>query len=123
MKNRQKDRYEKKLLRFMKEYDNLWEKAKDSNGFINIEKWRQLSDDLEKQYGMTEADRQRAYSLHRHHSDRHYWHDTQFYKGEQKQKAYDRAERNGSRAQYSDETLEAFYKAEQDWILDVYDWQ
>lgn len=63
MKNKQKDRYEKKLLRYMKEYDNLWEKAKDSNGFVNVEKWRQLSDNLEKQYGMTEADRQRAYSL------------------------------------------------------------
>lgn len=123
MKNRQKDRYEKKLLRFMKEYDNLWEKSKDSNGFVNVEKWRQLSDNLEKQYGMTETDCQRAYSLHRHHSDRHYWHDPQFYKGEQKQKAYDRAERNGERAQYTDEVLEAFDKAEQDWILDVYDWQ
>lgn len=38
MKNRQKDRYEKKLLRFMKEHDNLWEKSKDSNGFVNVEK-------------------------------------------------------------------------------------
>lgn len=55
MKNRQKDRYEKKLLRFMKEYDNLWEKSKDSNGFVNVEKWRQLSDNLEKQYGMTHS--------------------------------------------------------------------
>ena len=38
-----------------------------------------------------------------------------------KQKAYDRAEKNGSRAQYSDEELEQELKNEDNWIMDVYD--
>ena len=38
-----------------------------------------------------------------------------------KDKSAKRAENNGIRAQYSDERLEAQLKAEDDWIMNVYD--
>lgn len=56
----------------------------------------------------------------RNHSDRHFWHDTEFYKGEQEQNLIKKAER---KLKPSDEALEAALKAEDDLILDIYDWQ
>lgn len=38
-----------------------------------------------------------------------------------KDKSARRAENNGIRAQYTDEQLEAQLKAEDDWIMDVFD--
>lgn len=118
MNNTQKDRYENKLARFIKEHDQLWRKARDERGFLNIQRWEELQQQLQKQYGFTDTDCQRAFALHRHHSDRHYWCDTEFHKGEQKQNKIDKAERRMKR---SDESLEAELKAEQDLILDIYD--
>lgn len=118
MNNTQKDRYEKKLARFLKDYDGLWNKCKDSNGIVSLVKWEEARQKLEKEYGMTETDLQRAYALHRHSSDRHYWHDIRFHKGEEKLKKLDKAER---KLKPSDNALEAELKAEDDFIMDVYD--
>lgn len=118
MNNTQKDRYEKKLARFLKDYDGLWNKCKDSNGIVSLVRWEEARQKLEKEYGMTETDLQRAYALHRHSSDRHFWCDPQFHKGEQKQRLIAKSER---RMKVPDETLEAELKAEDDWIMDVFD--
>ena len=118
MNNTQKDRYEKKLARFLKDYDGLWNKCKDSNGIVSLVRWEEARQNLEKEYGMTETDLQRAYALHRHSSDRHFWCDSQFHKGEQKQRLIAKSER---RMKVPDETLEAELKAEDDWIMDVFD--
>lgn len=124
MNNTQKDRYENKLNRFIKECDKEWQKYKvEKPEYCHILGWYDsIAERVRKKLGLTEDDVQRAWSLRRHHSDRHFWHDIRFrYKGAEKQKAYDRAEKNGSRAQYSDEELEAWLKGEDDWIMDVYD--
>lgn len=84
MNNTQKDRYEKKLARFLKDYDCLWNKCKDSNGIVSLVRWEEARQKLEKEYGMTETDLQRAYDSHRHSSDRHFGCDPQFHKGEPK---------------------------------------
>ena len=63
MNNTPKDRYEKKLARFLKAYDNLWDKCKDSNGIVSLIKWEEARQNLEKEFGMTETDLQRAYAL------------------------------------------------------------
>lgn len=124
MNNTQKDRYENKLNRFIKECDKEWQKYKvEKPEYCHIlDGYNNIAERVRKKLGLTEDDVQRAWSLRRHHSDRHFWHDIRFrYKGVEKQKAYDRAEKNGSRAQYSDEELEQELKNEDDWIMDVYD--
>ena len=121
MNNTQKDRYENKLNRFIKECDKEWQKYKVEkpeychvfNGYNNI------AERVRKKLGLTEDDVQRAWSLRRHHSDRHFWHDIRFrYKGEEKLKKLDKAER---KLKPSDNALEAELKAEDDFIMDVYD--
>ena len=124
MNNTQKDRYENKLNRFIKECDKEWQKYKvEKPEYCHIlDGYNNIAERVRKKLGLTENDVQRAWSLRRHHSDRHFWHDIRFrYKGAEKQKAYDRAENNGSRAQYSDEELEKELINEDDWSMDVYD--
>ncbi len=124
MNNTQKDRYENKLNRFIKECDKEWQKYKvEKPEYCHVlDGYNNIAERVRKKLGLTEDDVQRAWSLRRHHSDRHFWHDIRFrYKGAEKQKAYDRAEKNGSRAQYSDEELEAWLKREDDYIMDVFD--
>lgn len=118
MNNTQKDRYEKKLLRFLKDCDKLDAKIRDEQGYLTADRWSALFEQLQKKYGFSETDCQRAWSMHRHCSDRHYWHDIRFHKGEQKQRLIAKSER---RMKVPDETLEAELKAEDDWIADVFD--
>lgn len=118
MNNKPKDRYENKLHRYLKEERKLCEKLKQTDGFINLEKWSQLKDELQRRLGLNQDDCQRAYALARHSSDRHYWCDSQFHKGEQKQNAIAKAER---KLKPADEILEQELKDEDDYIMDVYD--
>lgn len=118
MNNTQKDRYENKLARYIKEEEQLWKKARDARGFLDTQRWADLRDELQRRYGFTQKDCQRAYALHRHHSDRHYWCDSEFHKGEQKQNKIDKAER---RLKPDDELLEAEIREYERWIADVYD--
>jgi len=118
MNNKPKDRYENKLRRYLKEERKLCEKLKKTDGFINLEKWSQAKDELQRRLGLNQDDCQRAYALTRHSSDRHFWCDSQFHKGEQKQNAIAKAER---KLKPADEVLEQELKDEDDWIMDVYD--
>lgn len=118
MNNKPKDRYENKLHRYLKEERKLCEKLKQTDGFINLEKWSQLKDELQRRLGLNQDDCQRAYALARHSSDRHYWCDSQFHKGEQKQNAIIKAER---KLKPADEILEQELKDEDDYIMDVFD--
>lgn len=118
MNNTQKDRYEKKLLRFLKDCDKLDAKICDEQGYLTVDRWSALFEQLKKRYGFSETDCERAWAIHRHSSDRHYWHDIRFHKGEEKQKKLDKAER---KLKPSDNALEAELKAEDDFIMDVYD--
>ena len=118
MNNKPKDRYENKLRRYLKEERKLCEKLKKTDGFINLEKWSQAKDELQRRLGLNQDDCQRAYALARHLSDRHFWCDSQFHKGEQKQNAIAKAER---KLKPADEVLEQELKDEDDFIMDVYD--
>ena len=119
MNNTQKDRYENKLARFVKAYDKAWDEVKKENGgIISYSKWDQKLAELQKQFGFTETDMQRVYALHRHHSDRHFWCDNQFHKGEQKQRVIDKAER---RLKRPDEQIEAEMKEEDRLLGDMSD--
>lgn len=121
MNNTQKDRYENKLNRFIKECDKEWQKYKvDKPEYCHVLGcYDNIAERVRKKLGLTEDDVQRAWSLRRHHSDRHFWHDIRFrYKGEEKLKKLDKAER---KLKPSDNALEAELKAEDDFIMDVYD--
>lgn len=122
MNNKAKDRYENKLYRFLKECDRLWKErsGKTPEYCHTLDIYNKIVDEVQKKLGLSQDDVQRAWALKRHHSDRHFWHDTEFYKGEQKQNLIKKAER---KLKPSDDALEAALKAEDDLILDIYDWQ
>lgn len=120
MNNKPKDRYENKLNRFIKECDKRWRELRNSTPeYCHIlGLYNKIAEDVQKELGLTEDDVQRAWSLRRHHSDRHFWRDSEFHKGEQKQNAIAKAER---KLKPADEVLEQELKDEDDWIMDVYD--
>ena len=120
MNNKPKDRYENKLNRFIKECDRRWKEMK-----INLpeychvlDSYNNIAKTVQKELGLSENDVQRAWSFRRHHSDRHFWCDSEFHKGEQKQRAITKSER---KLKPDDEVLEQELKNEDDWIMDVYD--
>ena len=116
MKNTNKDTYEHKLYRFLNELDSWrWNSAED---FI------EFRSKIFKKYGFTDRDWHKAIRLTRSVPEREHYFDGIGYKKDvqmKKEKSARRAENNGIRAQYSDEQLEAQLKAEDDWIMDVYD--
>ena len=116
MKNTNKDRYEHKLHQFLKKLDSWrWNSTED---FI------EFRSKIFKKYGFTDRDWHKAIRLTRSVPEReHYFDGIGYTKDVQmkKEKSARRAENNGIRAQYSDEQLEAQLKAEDDWIMDVYD--
>ena len=116
MKNTNKDRYEHKLYRFLKELDSWCPNgAEDSIEFRS---------NIFKKYGFTDKDWHRAVRLTMSVPERKHYFDCIGYKKDfqmKKDKSAKRAEKNGIRAQYSDEQLEAQLKAEDDFILDVFD--
>ena len=118
MKNTNKDRREKKLLRFLKELDGYNFMSSDIDSY---EAWRH---EIYKKYGFTEKDWHKAISLTMSKPERKFYSDDIGYKKSvqmKKDKSARRAENNGIRAQYSDEQLEAQLKAEDDWVMDVFD--
>lgn len=114
MKNTQKDRFEKKLIRFIRE----WYKKQ------SITDWQEFSATLYKKYGFTDKELHKAIRLTMSVPERKRYVNGIGYKKSiqmKKDKSARRAEQNGTRAQYSDEQLEAQLKAEDDWIMDVFD--
>lgn len=116
MKNTNKDKYEHKLHQFLKELDSWrWNSAEDLIEFRSK---------IFKKYGFTEKDWHKAISLTMSKPERKFYSDDIGYKKSvqmKKDKSARRAENNGIRAQYSDEQLEAQLKAEDDFIMDVFD--
>lgn len=116
MKNTNKDKYEHKLHRFLKELDSWrWNSAEDLMEFRS---------EIFKKYGFTDRDWHKAIRLTMSVLERKHYVDSIGYKKDvqmKKDKSAKRAEKNGIRAQYSDEQLEAQLKAEDDWIMDVFD--
>jgi len=85
MKNTSTDRKEKKYIRFLRDLDKC--------GRMSLAELVTRGERLKKKHGMTEEDVFKAFALVRSRSDRHYWCDDQFHKGEQKMKKIDRADR------------------------------
>ena len=116
MKNTNKDRYEHKLYRFLKELDSRYlNRDEDSIEFRS---------EVYKKYGFTDKDWHRAVRLTMSVPERKHYFDGVGYKKDfqmKKDKSEKRAEKNGIRAQYSDEQLEAQLKADDDFIFDVFD--
>lgn len=116
MKNTNKDRYEHKLYRFLKELDSRYLNCDEDS----IE----FRSEVYKKYGFTDKDWHRAVRLTMSVPERkHYFGGIGYKKDFQmkKDKSEKRAEKNGIRAQYSDEQLEAQLKADDDFIFDVFD--
>lgn len=93
MNNTQKDRYENKLVRFLKECDALWDDPdKRQEIRLSLNAYEAAVAKIQKKYGLTEDEVRKAWALKKHKSDRYEWCDTRFHKGEEKQKAWDRRE-------------------------------
>ena len=112
MKNTQKDRFEKKLIRFIRE----WTKRKPQS----ISEWNKFNDTLYKKYGFTDEEWYKAIRL------THSW--TADENGLKKTKRIQRKKtlrdmyHDIDRSDMNDNPNgEAEIKAEDDWILDVYD--
>ena len=112
MKNTQKDRFEKKLIRFIRE----WDKKKP----ITMSDWQEFSATLYKKYGFTDEELHKAIRLTKS------W--TADENGLKKTKRIQRKKtlrdmyHDIDRSDLNDNPNgEAEIKAEDDWILDVYD--
>jgi hypothetical protein len=83
-----------------------------------------LKRELYRKNGFTEDDWHKAVRLTMSKAERKFYSDGIGYKKDvqmRKEKSARRAEKNGIRAQYSDEQLEAQLKNEDRWIADVFD--
>lgn len=112
MKNTQKDRFEKKLIRFFRE----WDKKKP----LTMLEWQEFSSTLYKKYGFSDEELYKARRLVKS------W--TADENGLKKTKRIQRKKtlRDKNHDVYRSEMAdnpngEAELKAEDDWILDVYD--
>lgn len=114
MKNTKKDRREKKYFKFLMDLSNL---------SFNDD-YDKLKRELYRKNGFTEDDWHKAVRLTMSKAERKFYSDGIGYKKDvqmRKEKSARRAEKNGIRAQYSDEQLEAQLKNEDRWIADVFD--
>lgn len=112
MHNTAKDRFEKKLIRFMREFDKTPTRC--------IEDWDKLRSDLLKKYGFTDEEWYKACRLIRS------W--TSEENGLKKTKRFERKKmlRDKNRIIYRSDIAdnpngEAEIKAEDDWVADVFD--
>ena len=120
MKNTQKDRRDKKLLRFLKELDGHNFLVSDIDSY---EKWRH---DLYKKYGFTEEDWHKAVRLVMSIGNKdQYWNGVGYKKDVQikKDKVRNKLERDlrSGKQEHLDKVGEEELENERRWILDVYD--
>lgn len=122
MKNTNKDRFEKKLIRFIKEVDKKWDKY--GRNIFTYDLYMQHRDELYKKYGFTDEEWFKACRLVRSWStsDPH------------KTKRYDRkkeihenkqrfvTEMKSGKQEYFDKSGEEGIKFEDDWLLDISDY-
>lgn len=115
MNNTQKDRFEKKLIRFIRE----WDKKKP----FTMSDWQEFSATLYKKYGFTDEEWHKAIRLIRSYTE----------KSAFKTKTYERkiarkkmnnglvADLKSGKQDYYNEAGEAEIEAEDRWIADVFD--
>lgn len=122
MKNSSKDRFEKKLIRFINEIDKGWKKTKED--ILTYEFWLQHKAEIYKKYGFTDEEWNKACRLIRSWStsDSH------------KTKRYDRkkeihenkqrfvTEMKSGKQDHFDKVGEEDIKFEDDWLLDISDY-
>lgn len=122
MKNTNKDRFEKKLIRFIKEVDKKWDKY--GREIFTYDLYMQHRDELYKKYGFTDEEWNKACRLVRSWStsDPH------------KTKRYDRkkeihenkqrfvTEMKSGKQEYFDKSGEEGIKYEDDWLMDISDY-
>lgn len=115
MKNTQKDRFEKKLIRFIRELDTEWDRYRKQNNIImTFDMWKKHRDEVYKKYGFTDEEWEKACRLIRSRS----WAGKHL---EQKKTLRDK-NHDVYRSEMADNPNgEAELKDEDDWILDVYD--
>lgn len=118
MKNTQQDRFDKKLLRFVREIDTGWKKY--GRGQNSLTDYREYRDRIFKKYGFTEAEWEKACRLIRS------W--TADENGLKKTKRHDRKKmlRDGEHMRKMSDNAdnpngEAEIKEEDRWIADVFD--
>src|SRR5574344_592223 len=115
MKNTQKDRFEKKLIRFIRELDTEWDRYRKQNNIImTFDIWKKHRDEVYKKYGFTDEEWLKASRRIRSKA----WAGKHL---EQKKTLCDK-NHDVYRSEMADNPNgEAELKAEDDWILDVYD--
>lgn len=120
MKNTQKDRRDKKLLRFLRELDGHNFLISDIDSY---EKWRH---EIYKKYGFTEDDWHKAVRLVMSIGNKdQYWDGVGYKKDVQnkKDKVHNKLERNlrSGKQEYLDKVGEEEIQNEDRWIADVFD--
>ena len=115
MKNTQKDRFEKKLISFIRELDTEWDRYRKQNNIImTFDMWKKHRDEVYKKYGFSNEEWEKACRLIRSRS----WAGKHL---EQKKTLRDK-NHDVYRSEMADNPNgEAELKDEDDWILDVYD--
>jgi hypothetical protein len=115
MNNTQKDRFEKKLIRFIRELDTEWNRYRKQNNIImTFDMWEKHRDKVYKKYGFTDEEWNKASRLIRSKS----WAGKRL---EQKKILRDK-NRDIYRSDIADNPNgEAEIKAEDRWIADVFD--
>lgn len=115
MKNTQKDRFEKKLIRFIRELDTEWDRYRKQNNIImTFDMWKKHRDEVYKKYGFTDEEWNKASRLVRSRA----WAGKHL---EQKKTLRDK-NHDVYRSDIADNPNgEAELKAEDDYIMDVFD--
>lgn len=115
MHNTQKDRFEKKLIRFIRELDTEWDRYRKQNNIImTFDMWKKHRDEVYKKYGFSDEEWMKASRLIRSKA----WAGKHL---EQKKTLRDK-NHDVYRSDIADNPNgEAELKAEDDYIMDVYD--
>lgn len=122
MKNTNKDRFEKKLLRFIKEVDKKWDKY--GRSIFTYDLYMQHRDELYKKYGFTDEEwfkacrLVRSWSTSNPHKTKRYDRKKEIH--EDKQRFV--TEMKSGKQEYFDKSGEEGIKYEDDWLMDISDY-
>lgn len=122
MKNTNKDRFEKKLIRFIKEVDKKWDKY--GREIFTYDLYMQHRDELYKKYGFTDEEwfkacrLVRSWSTSNPHKTKRYDRKKEIH--EDKQRFI--TEMKSGKQEYFDKSGEEGIKYEDDWLMDISDY-
>lgn len=121
MKNTQKDRFEKKLIRFIRELDTEWDRYRKQNNIImTFDMWLKHRDEVYKKYGFTIEEWNKACRLVKSWTSNENC--AKKTKRNERKKTLRDMYHDLDRSDMNDNPNgEAELKAEDDYILDVYD--